>query len=539
MKMRRKLKGAFCAFLALALTLSFSSLAFAAGEDEGSPVIVVSGMGSFPLYLYDENEPGEQVFAPSSEAIMSVCKKAIVPLAKSALSGNWNDFADETFDEIYRELFKIISCDENGNSANNVDTLHFEKSVENYPDFFQNSEKTDDEIGIIKTMIEKVGAKRTYFFNYDWRLSPLEHADGLKSFIEAVKAETGSKTVTLIPASMGGTVVNSYLYKFGSDSIDKIVYCTVASKGLDMVGELFSNSVEITSDAVLERMFNFEKGDILLQSLLAVLQTGAEQSGIEKKLDKFVESFISALGDRAYEQILAKSFATMPGLWAFCPVEYFEGDKALTLSNVASKEFIQKIDEYHYSVQNQSEELMKRAEENGTQIYIIAAYGFVGFPVTKAAFEQSDCLIETKRESFGATCASYGESFSKDYTAVGSVCADASHEHVSTDGIVDASSCAFPEQTWFVKDNRHVGLDCKTDCAKLLGFFVEAQTQQTVHSNESFPQFVKLNLNSGKFKSLTGNEINPSVLDRHSDVLTRILTILSGLLEKILGLFIK
>lgn len=537
--MRRKLKNALCVFLALVTAFSLASFAFAAQENENSPVIVVSGMGSFPLYLYDEDEPPEQVFAPSSRAIMNVCKKAILPLAKSALSGDWNEFAEGTFDEVYNELFKIISCDENGNSAENVDTLHFQKSVDNYPETFQNSEKTDDEIGIIKAMIEKVGAKRTYFFNYDWRLSPLEHADELKAFVDNVKSETGSKTVTLIPASMGGTVVNSYLYKYGSAGIDKVIYCTVASKGLDMVGELFGKNVEITTDAVLERMFSFEKGDILLQSLLAVIQTGAEQSGIEPKLDKFVNSFILALNDRAYEQILLKSFATMPGMWAFCPDEYFEKDKSITLTPDFSKEFVEKIDEYHYNVQNKSEELMKAAQEDGTQIYIIAAYGFVGFPVTQAAFEQSDCLIETKRESFGAICAPYGENFGKNYKAASTVCADASHNHVSTDGIIDASGCAFPEQTWFIKDNRHVGLDCTTDCAKLLSFFVQAQTQQTVHSNESAPQFVKLNLNTGNFKSLTGEEINPSVLDSHSDILTRILTILSGLFEKLLGLFKK
>ncbi|MGN1419520.1 MAG: hypothetical protein ACI4W6_09340, partial [Acutalibacteraceae bacterium] len=325
--MKKTIQKTLSVFLAVVMTLSLCVFAFAA--DAPSPIVVVSGMGAFPLYLYDENgNVGEQVYGPSAEGIMEVCKDAIMPLAKTALSGDWNDFADGTFDSIYSKLFEVISCDEEGNSRYNVDTIHFPGNVGNYPEYFKNSSNNEDEIAIVKSAIDKVGEENTFFFNYDWRLDPLIHADELAEFIADVKAETGASKVTLIPASMGGTVVNSYLYKYGSDSIDKIIYCMVASKGLDMVGELFGKNIEMTTDMVLERLFNFEKGDILLQALCAVLQTGAEHSGMEKALDKFVANFISSLSDRAYEEILKKSFASMPGMWAFCPESYYENDMA-------------------------------------------------------------------------------------------------------------------------------------------------------------------------------------------------------------------
>ncbi|MGN1194613.1 MAG: hypothetical protein ACI4SB_03950, partial [Acutalibacteraceae bacterium] len=243
------------------------------------------------------------------------------------------------------------------------------------------------------------------------------------------------------------------------------------------------------------------------------------------------------LSDRAYTDIFRKSFASMPGMWAFCPDSYYENDKTMLFGENASGEFIEKIDEYHYNVQNRSEEIMKAAEENGCDIYIISSYGFVGFPATDAAWQQSDCLIETSNSSFGAVTAPYGKPFGSDYKAVGTVCSDESHNHVSTDGIIDASACAFPEQTWFIKNNRHVGLTYGTGAAELLCYLVFAEEKVTVHSDESYPQFVELDLVSGKLSSLTGSDIKNDKLDNHSNIFIRILSLLKYIFSAIKNLF--
>ena len=524
--------------LAVLMMLSVCSVAFAA--DETTPVIVVSGLNSFPLYLMDNDEEikdENQVFPPSAEGIVKVALKSLPSLAEALAKGDWNAFADGSFESIYADLFEVISCDKEGNPVHKISTRTFDGNVGNHQAFFKDNEQVSDEVGIIRGIIDELGEENVFFFNYDWRLDPLDHADELNDFIKAVKSETGSQKVTLVPASMGGTVVNSYLYKYGSDGIEKIIYCEVASRGLDLVGELFGKNIEITTDMLLERLFNFEKSDIFLQALIGALYTGAENiEGLEAYVDSFVKNFVDELSDRAYEEVLFKSFATMPGMWAFCPDSYYENDKEVMFGKSANGTFINKIDSYHYNVQKNNEKLMNEAIENGVQIYIIAAYGYVGFPVTSVAWEQSDCLIETKNESFGAVCAPYGEHFEKDYKALGTVCGEKSHNHVSVDGIVDASSCSFPEQTWFIKNNRHVGLDYATDCTKLLMYFINAEEQLTVHSSEEFPQFVSLNLSSGKFTSLTGEKIKPGIMDKHSNILLRLLTFVLGIFEKLKNL---
>ena len=59
--------------LCVLMALSLCSSAFAANESI-TPVIVVSGMGSFPLYC-DESVEAEQVFPPSAKGIVSVVGK--------------------------------------------------------------------------------------------------------------------------------------------------------------------------------------------------------------------------------------------------------------------------------------------------------------------------------------------------------------------------------------------------------------------------------------------------------------------------------
>lgn len=505
--------------LCLLILLSFSSVAFAASGV--TPVVVVSGFGSYPL---SSGEGGEetQVFPPQTKDIMSVVGDSVLPLTGSAVSGDWNLFADKCFGKIYSKLFEIISCDEKGDSRHSVNAVSFPLSVNNYPEILEH-ENEEDEQGVTKAIASSIGGENVYYFNYDWRLDPLKTADDLHSYIENVKKEKNAQKVVLVPCSMGGVITNSYLYKYGSQSVEKIVYCLVASKGIDLVGELFSKNVEIDTDMLLERLFSFERGDIFTQTLISALQTGVEITPvISKTVDSFVKKFIDGSNDRAYNEILSVSFASMPGMWSFCPDSYYENAKSTMFPDGGNEEFIARLDEYHYNVQNKSEQLIKEAEESGCVVYVTASYGYVGFPAAKSAWEQSDCLVETKNESFGATCALYGENLGEGYTAKGTVCSNENHNHLSRDGIIDASTCLLPEKTWFIKYMKHVGFKNGSEASELLLWLVTSEEGQTIYSNEKYPQFTEYNNTTEKLSSLTGGEISHSILDEHSSLRSRI-----------------
>lgn len=518
--MKRNIKSIIAVVLAVVMLLSTAAVAATAAE-KVTPVIVVSGLNSFPLFDKDEN----QVFAPTAESIIKVVGKSMLPLAKAVVKGDWSVFGDGCFKAVQEGLFEVISCDEKGDSIrDDIHTVVFPESIDNYPQYIAENELNDDEVAIMKALTDRIGGENVYFFNYDWRLDPMCHVDPLKEMIEKVKAEKNADEVILVPCSMGGIVVNSYLSKYGSDGISKILYCTVASKGLDLVGELFSKEVKVDVNTLMEYFFSFEAKETFAQALIGVLQTSLEVTPkITKMIDKFIEKSLDELNEQAFNEIFLKSFALMPGIWSFCPDEYYESDKKAIFPNGENKELIERLDAYHYNVQVKAEDLIKQAMDNGCEVYIIAGYGYVGFPATKAAFTQSDCLIETKNEAFGATTARYGEAFAKDYKAAGTVCNDPSHNHVSTDGAIDASTGAFPEITWFIKNNRHVGFSYNTDASEMLMWMILNDKPVDIYTNEKYPQFVELNLVSGKFSSLTGSEIKASYLDVNSNAISRLI----------------
>lgn len=518
--------------LVLSVLMAFSLCTVAFAQQDVTPVIVVSGMGSFPLYL-EQVSDSSQVFAPAAKDILKAIGGCIVPIGKAVISSDSAVFVDGAA-AVANQLFDYISCNPDGTSKYSVVAPTFPKSVDNYESDFYNSEKNDDEVGITKALVDKIGAENVYYFNYDWRLDPLDHAVALKEMVDNVRKERSCSEVTLIPASMGGCVVMSYLYKYGSEGIKSIIMTETAVLGTSIVGELFTKEISISTDTLLEYFYTFFQDEgFLYQTLFGILASCIDLSliDVEKTLDKLFASIVAMLSDALYADVLVNSFAAMPGIWALMPRSYYKTAKTAIYPEGMNKALMKRTDLYQNKVQANAEKLLKTAEAQGTDIYFLAAYGYVGFPATKKAMNQCDCLIDTCYESFNATCAPYGEFLGQDYKALGTVCNNAEHHHVSTDGIIDASTCLLPERTWFIKGNRHVGIGYKTGASDLMMFLATADSGVDVHTDEAFPQSTKLNRFSGKLTSLTGGEIKRELTDSHSDLLSRIINFLMGLVE--------
>ncbi len=530
------MKKTFKSVISLILTVIFvlGTVSVAAAKEDVTPVIVVSGMNSFPL----TNEIGETVYPPSGDKITSLVMNNIKPLLGFLVTGNWQKLGDEIIYDVYADLFTEIICDENGNSVSEIKTSTFPMSVDNYPDVFENGEETEDEIGIVKGLIDDIGGENVYFFNYDWRLDPMKHADDLNAFVENVKKEKRSDKVTLIPCSMGGTVTNSYLYKYGSGSVNKVIYAMTAIQGLDAVGEVFHRNIDVDVDVLMAYLFSMQRDDLAMQILMSAIASVTEITPtITKFVDKFIDESLDELNDRVYDELMVISFGTLPGFWSLVPDSYYDEAKEIFFAGKINKIFEAVIDNYHNNVQAKADEIMQSAIDSGTEVYVLASYGYVGGPYTNKAMNQSDCLIETANQSLWATTAVYGESFGKDYEALGTVCSDKTHNHVSTDGIIDASTCFFPENTWFIKYNKHVGIPYNTDCHKLMTYLVTSDSYVNVHSDENFPQFTSYNKNTGKLTSLTGDKIKADIASGKAGFFIRIVEILRNLYINIRLLF--
>ncbi len=519
--MKKTFKKTLAFLLCLVIMLSVSAVAFA--KNSVTPVIIVSGMNAFPLTLI---ETGEQVWPPKGDTILAVVKENLLPMAKFLVTKDWQYLGDELLPDVYEDLFEKAACDKSGESVYSIETKLFPESIDNYPEIFEDPEYNEGERGIAKTLSKEIGAENVYYFNYDWRLSPMKHADDLKAFIDSVKQQKNADEVTLIPCSMGGTVTNAYLYKYGNEGIKKIIYTMAAFQGLSSVGEMFNRGIDLEVDDIMNYMFSAQKDNLGMQVLMAIINTAVEMMPkLEKFADDFIDESLCELNDRIYDELMIESMGTFTGWWALVPDEYYDSAKEAFFAGNIDPDFEKVIDSYHYNVERNARGLMNDAAKNGTEVYVVASYGFVGAPYTNQAMTQTDCLIETHYQSGRALTAPYGETFGEDYEAVGTSCSDKSHNHVSVDGIIDASTCFLPENTWLIKYNNHVGMPYGTDCEKFMAYLVTSDSYVTVHSNEKYPQFMALDRLTGQLGSLTGETIKTDIKDSEADFIVRLVVI--------------
>ena len=149
-------------------------------------------------------------------------------------------------------------------------------------------------------------------------------------------------------------------------------------------------------------------------------------------------------------------------------------------------EFYEKVDYYH-NVQLELAPTIQNVMDAGTTVSVVSKYGFPQTPVIRSRNNESDFVVDTKYSSIGATCAPYDETLPTDYTQQ----RYPEKNYISPDRKIDASTCAFPDQTWFIKNSSHIGtLSGGTDGEQpLLMWLLCSETQPTVWDNALYPQY--------------------------------------------------
>lgn len=462
--------------LCIVIIVGFSVPTFA--KEEKTAFIVVSGMNSFPLY---ENET-EQVFPMTSDEITKMVLKLIIPVKCFLFDGNYDKMVTGIVPAL-TDAFGKLECDNDGKSIYNVGAKKFNGSVAGNEEYFIN--ETSDEHGLVRAGIERFGAENTFFFNYDWRMSPLDHADDLNDFIKSVKKETGADRIALTAYSMGGTVTMAYLYKYGSADVDSISLCSTAFQGTSSVGSLFTGDMDISIFALMRRLAQLTRNNAK-ENLLLYLGKLLDATGISFALEDFANGITDNTKECVYDEILIPIFGHLEGLWALVDDVNYEAAKEWMLDTTLNAKLIKDIDEYHYNVQQKADEIIAEAQKN-TNIYIVAQYNMQGLPISEtAATNNNDYLIDTAYASGGAICADLDTTLGENYTQK----VNDGHNHLSYDGQIDASTCIVPEHTWFIRDMGHVDYPYGASTEFLI-MLAESENYITVYDNEKYPQFMQ------------------------------------------------
>ena len=98
----------------------------------------------------------------------------------------------------------------------------------------------------------------------------------------------------------------------------------------------------------------------------------------------------------------------------------------------------------------------------------------------------TDGTIGTAPESFGATCAHVDGTLGEGYKQAKEC--SCGKNHVSPDNQIDASTCAFPDITWFIKNAHHS--EDRDLLSNLIDLAIYSEEQMTVWTYEDFPQFM-------------------------------------------------
>lgn len=513
--MKKTVKVILSVILCLALSVAVTAPCFA--KEGKTAFVVVSGMNTFPLTL-----DGEKVFPMSTKTIVKQIPDIAVALMNFAGNRDYVSLNEQLYAPV-GEIFKLLACDSDGNSVYDVKTMQFPDSVDEYIGLFEN--EMNDELGVVNAGIKKYGAENTYFFNYDWRLDPLDHADKLNELIKTIKAKNEYDRIEVSAYSMGGTVVCSYLYKYGSADIDSLALVSTAFQGTSCVGDLFSGKIELSATGLMKRLSQLTR-DNTLEDLINGISSVLKAVGVLQFVEDISDKFVSASPDELYSELLTPAVGYMQGLWALCDDVNYEDAKKTMLHGTSSEAFIKEIDEYHYNVQQKAEELLKSALKD-TAVYLVAQYNMQGLPVSAvSSTSNNDYLIDTAYEAGGAICADLGKTMPDDYVQK----VDCGHNHISFDRQIDASTGMLPEYTWFIRDMGHVDFPVG-ESTDFIIYLVHSEKQLTVFDSPEYPQFLKYNYGDGTLKPVNEESLKKTVADNILELFNKLVDIFSSFLS--------
>ncbi|MCQ2472220.1 MAG: hypothetical protein MJ147_09315 [Clostridia bacterium] len=457
-------------FLAVMMIFLIGTTAFAKTQQEYVPIIDIYGFGRTALVKDKGTDSEVSIFMPDvQKLIMPAIGKVVMPLVAYLITGNSKIFAKALLDAA-GGIFEPIRFNDDGEPV--YDNISLERGPDNFT------------------------------FRYDWRYDVAETAKKLNEYVQQVKAETGCEKVALMPESMGSAVTMAYLSQFGYDDVHSLILRSSAMEGITLMGELFTRSLNIDTDSVLGFIDGFLQGSTTEKVLLRGVVNTLGRIPVSV-LARFLNGFVESERDYVYDECLCDLFGNIPGLWTFVPDEYFEDAKASMLDKDVNAKLIEKIDNYNYNVRANIVPMIEKMKADGVKVAIISHYGLYGVPLVPNDTYQSDFLVDTKFTSIGATCADIGTTLGDGYVQA---VADG-HNHLSPDGQLDASTCAFPDCTWFVKGMVHTWYNRGYD--EFVDWIVNESETPTVYENPKYPQFLYNNVEDRTIDPLTSNHPDP------------------------------
>ncbi len=459
--------------------------------------------------IIDEDGNVVYDFDVKGEEIKEMAKKILPYFAKAYVTGDFDEYY-KVFGEEMAKLYDRCLLDGNGDPKYGTGISEYQKQA-NITEMNTNYIRSNGKFNI-----------NSYDFANDWRLDPLATVDDVEAYIDGILKVTGKDKVTLICKCLGGDLILAYLAKYGTKKINAVCFGSTVAFGGDLVNDTFSGHMNIDSNGIdrfasddfLAKLmknsdkvvFDFIKETVSLANVAGILG-GASDVFMKQLYNKLYAGLVPALATSTY--------ATWPGYWTMVTADRYEETKAFVFGDENSEKYkeyaglIAKLDNYDKQVRQRIPEILKNAEADGVNICIVAKYGFQMPPVIESSDEQGDVWTTTRYASLGGTLSKIGTTLSDEY--IESRKALGFEKYISPDKQVDASTCLFPEYTWFIKGAIHDDWTKEED--RIIMTVSNSDEKVTVNDIDDRPQFLVYDRSSDSVAPMTEDNCHTETYD--------------------------
>lgn len=449
------------------------------------PVVKISGDGE-PLY---NNETGEKLLhykdliggissddSDKSEIYESIANVLLPFIIEGIAQDKWDNYYKNLQKEI-GELLGDTLLDPNGNPVEGTGI----------------SPSTTAQVEYDMTHDKKDGSgdygNSSYYFKYDWRLDPMETADKFNEYIKAVKKVTKADKVGILASCLGSSITMAYISKYGTDDICGVGMDAPVVNGAEIISEIISGQFKIDADAINRFLIDCDQFGLFSvnELITATIDLLSKSGAIDSVTEVIKEKIYYKLVHGVTSALALSTFYTWPSYWTAVSADDYQDALEYVFGPEGSEKrteyagLIARLDNYDVNVRQRLPELFAQIKDDGKNFGLIAKYGCQIAPVIESRDEIGDQLVSVKNASLGATTSKVYGTLSDSY--IENRILEGKAKYISPDKQVDASTCQFPDYTWFVKGSSHSNWTSAE--TNLLWRVVVAEKQITIDDTDS------------------------------------------------------
>lgn len=439
------------------------------------------------------NGKGDHIFRPDGSRVYPVatpdgyimdavkdCLPDLINALKDDTQENWNIYRDKLLSYV-EPLYTDLRMDGNGNSK---EGYHIDWAID-AGDIANKAAAYGGNYGI-----------RAFDFHMDWRLDPFEIASQLRTYIGLVKQYTGASKVNLVVRCEANAMLAAYYSMYGYEDFNCVEMYVSSLAGCEEVSALFSGNIEITAAALTRFLDSYEENlkagienDGLTEFIYDTLYMLRETYTLDGVL-LLLKPVINKLYQNAIAPAVLASYGTLPGIWTLVRADEYQDAKKWVFNGVENEYagLIAKLDRYYNEVSTKYTGLLEASKAAGVKTAVYAKYGdYQLIPISSSNDKINDGVVALDGSSYGAITADYTEVLSDAYIA--NAQAKGTAKYISPDRKVDASTCVFPDTTWFIYNSTHKEFPNTIHDDLMMPFFTTNGTL-TVWDDAALPQYI-------------------------------------------------